>query len=77
MHGLPVPLHVPLLQVSVCVQNKPSLQPQLFESLAVQLFCASLQDSEQSLSPSHPGQGSPVWRLQLPLLLQVSVPLQY
>lgn len=62
---------LPLLQTSVPLRHVLPLG-----SLAEQLFADSLQVSLQSVSLSAPGHGLPVCRLQLPLLLQVSVPLQ-
>ena len=72
-HGLPVPPHTPeALQVSVCVQNKPSSQAEPPVSFAVQLLAPSSHVSEQSPSPSGPGQGLPV-PTHVPDALQVSV----
>src|SRR5690606_19296393 len=63
-------------QVSVPLQNIPSLQAELVGSLPLQSSCASRQVSLQSPSPSGPGQGSPAWTAQLPEPSQVSAPLQ-
>src|SRR5262245_59720420 len=60
-HGFPgCTLQVPPLQVSAPLQKMPSLQGEPFGSAAVQVSVASLHDSLQLLSPSGPGQGSPV-----------------
>ena len=78
VHGLPVPLHTPLpLQVSVWVQNWLSVHGVPARSLAVQVSVASSHVSLQSESGvTSAGQGLPVWVVQDPLALQVSVPLQ-
>jgi hypothetical protein len=68
-------LHAPALHVSAPLQNWPSLQAEPFGSGAVQLFALSLQDSEQSASPSATGHPMPGWTLQEPAL-HVSEPLQ-
>jgi hypothetical protein len=73
-HGSPVPLQTPFWQVSVWVQNNPSLQALPFGSLAVQFFAPSLHDSAQLPSPSGPGHGL-VPDEQMPAE-QVSAPLQ-
>lgn len=73
--GVPEPPQTPLLQVSVAVQNSPSLHGEPLESGAVHVSLASLQLSAQFASPSAPGHGLPTCPLQTPPL-QVSAPLQ-
>jgi hypothetical protein len=76
LHGLPACTpQFPPLQVSAPLQNWPSVQALPSGSGAVQESLPSLQDSEQSPSPSGGGQGLPAWIAQLPPL-QVSAPLQ-
>lgn len=58
-HGLPLCEQVPFWQVSVPLQKRPSLHEVPLGSFPVQASALSLQVSEQSLSPSGPGQGSP------------------
>src|SRR5688572_12275747 len=76
MHGSPVCVEqVPPPQVSVPLQKRLSVQAAPLGSGARQSSAASLHDSEQSPSPSAPGQGSPVWVEQVPPP-RVSVRLQ-
>jgi len=76
VQGSPVPTHVPEpLQVSVAVQNCPSLQDVPLTSLAVQVSPASSHESLQSGPTLCPGHGLPLWVEQVPPL-HVSVPLQ-
>ena len=59
-HGLPVcTLQVPPPQVSVPLQNSPSVHALPFGSAKRQLSFVSLHDSLQLPSPSGPGHGSP------------------
>src|SRR5262249_30173232 len=68
--------HVPPVQVSVPLQNTPSLHAVPLGSFAVQLSSTSLQEAAQLLSPVLSGRhGSPEWTEQLPPE-HVSVPLQ-
>jgi hypothetical protein len=69
-----VPPHAPPEHWSLDVHTLPSLHALRFGSFAVQVSLLSLQLSAQLLSPSGPGQGSPVWLHAPPA--QVSVPLQ-
>jgi hypothetical protein len=75
-HGLPVcELQAPAAQVSVPLQNRPSLHAEPFGSAAVHESAASSHDSEQLPSPSAPGHGVPECTLQVPPE-QESEPLQ-
>jgi hypothetical protein len=59
-HGSPLwVVQLPAAQVSVPLQNRPSVQAEPLVSAPVQLSASSSQDSEQLPSPSAPGHGSP------------------
>ena len=74
-HGSPVELpHTPLMQVSVPLQNMPSLHAAPSGSCKVQSSAGSLQASEQSSSPSGRPHGSP--SLAHVPARQVSAPVQ-
>jgi len=76
LQGSPVWVEqVPPLQVSVPLQNNPSVHADPFGSAAKQLSAPSSQLSEQLPSLSGPEHGSPACTEQLPPL-QVSAPLQ-
>ena len=75
-HGSPACVeHAPDEQVSLPLQNAPSLHAAPLGSEAVQLSDASLQDSAQFESPSGPGQGLPACPVHAPEA-HVSAPLQ-
>jgi hypothetical protein len=74
-HSGAVPAQTPAVHMSLVVSAFPSLQSELSGSFMVQVPVASLHVSEQSASPSGPGQGLPACT-QTPEALQVSAPLQ-